>query len=136
MMNKCLALQSLMPEEIRNLLDPFLPDIAYTVENKLVMMVVKDPFDVPFCLGEVLVVEARVQYEREEGYAVVLGDNKELAILCALLDLIERRGGLSESEKGLILELERILRNQEKEREQERKVLSKTLAFFEDMAWR
>jgi len=58
----------------------------------LIMMTVKDSFDTPFHLGEVLVTTAEVEHDGQRGYGVLLGDEPEKALLLASVEAIELRG--------------------------------------------
>jgi|OM-RGC.v1.023679403 Uncharacterized enzyme of phosphonate metabolism len=55
----------------------------------LIMMTVKDCFDTPFHLGEVLVTTAEVDYSEHHGYGLVIGDEPEKALLLACVEAIE-----------------------------------------------
>jgi phosphonate C-P lyase system protein PhnG len=58
----------------------------------LVMVTVRDPFDTPFHLGEVLVSEAEVVFKGHAGCGTVCGDEPERALLLAAVEAIERSG--------------------------------------------
>jgi alpha-D-ribose 1-methylphosphonate 5-triphosphate synthase subunit PhnG len=58
----------------------------------LVMYTMRDPFDTPFHLGEVLVSEAEVGFDGQTGYGVVCGDEPERALLLAAVEAAERSG--------------------------------------------
>jgi len=58
----------------------------------LVMYTVRDPFDTPFHLGEVLVSEAEVLLDGQLGYGAICGDEPERALLLAAVDAAERGG--------------------------------------------
>ena len=53
------------------------------------MMAADNFFGTDFYLGEILVVEAEVEYKGLKGYAMVMGDESERALLAASVDTIE-----------------------------------------------
>jgi phosphonate C-P lyase system protein PhnG len=58
----------------------------------LVMVTVRDSFDTPFHLGEVLVSEAEVVFNGHSGYGAICGDEPERALLLAAVEAAERSG--------------------------------------------
>jgi phosphonate C-P lyase system protein PhnG len=56
------------------------------------MVTVRDPFETPFHLGEVLVSEAEVVFDGHSGYGAVCGDEPERALLLAAVEAAERSG--------------------------------------------
>ncbi len=75
----------------------------------LVMLRVKDSCDVEFCLGEVLVTEAEVEYRGCRGYGIATGDEPERAYLIASVDAIFQSGNI-----GAITEIRSIIVSQKK----------------------
>src|SRR5208337_2750921 len=65
-------------------------DIVKTPETGLLMMTVKDSFDVEFYLGEILVTEAEVRYDGKKGYSMVMGDESDRALAAAVVDVVLR----------------------------------------------
>jgi phosphonate C-P lyase system protein PhnG len=63
-------------------------EILKEPETGLLMMTVKDSFDTDFYLGELLVPEAEVQYNCKRGYAMVIGDDCEKALVMASIEAI------------------------------------------------
>ena len=61
----------------------------------LVMSSIRDPFDTPFHLGEVLVSEAEVVCDGQPGCGVICGDEPERALLLAAVEAAELRGDTS-----------------------------------------
>jgi alpha-D-ribose 1-methylphosphonate 5-triphosphate synthase subunit PhnG len=59
-------------------------------QTGLLMMVARDPFATDFCLGEILVTEAEAEYQDHRGYAMVMGDEPEKAMLTACVEAIFR----------------------------------------------
>ena len=90
------ALPAAAPEEIAVLLDRIWPMGGFRVQQPprtgLVMLTVRDPFDTPFHLGEVLVSEAEVCLDGHTGYAAVCGDEPEQALLVAAVAAAECAG--------------------------------------------
>lgn len=103
-------------------------------ETGLLMMTVKDSFDTDFYLGELLVTEARVEYMNEKGYAMVMGDDCERALVAASIEAIlsaknsnsrlkQQIVGFVSSQKEKIAETERV----------EERLVAKTKVSFETM---
>ncbi len=65
-------------------------DIVKTPETGLLMMAVKDSFDVEFYLGEILVTEAEVRYNGKKGYSMVMGDEPRRAVAAAVVDVVSQ----------------------------------------------
>jgi alpha-D-ribose 1-methylphosphonate 5-triphosphate synthase subunit PhnG len=61
----------------------------------LIMCTVRDPFDTPFHLGEILVTETEVTFDGRTGCGVVLGDEPERALLLAAIEAVEAGGRTS-----------------------------------------
>lgn len=59
-------------------------------ETGLVMMAIRDPFDTPFYLGEVLVTSARVACTDVMGHGTVMGNAPRKALLLAAVEALER----------------------------------------------
>ena len=58
----------------------------------LVMLTVRDSFDTPFHLGEVLVSEAEVVFDGHSGCGTICGDEPERALLLAAVEAAEHSG--------------------------------------------
>jgi len=90
------ALPAAAPEEIAALLDRLWPMGGFRVQQPprtgLVMFTVRDPFDTPFHLGEVLVSEAEVSLDGCTGCGAVCGDEPEQALLVAAVAAAELCG--------------------------------------------
>ena len=101
-------------------------------ETGLLMMVASDSFDTDFYLGEILVTEAEVEYKGLKGYAMVMGDEPEKALLAASVDTIlqENNGDLKQKVIDFItLEAGKIAATDE----MERRLITKTKVSFETM---
>jgi alpha-D-ribose 1-methylphosphonate 5-triphosphate synthase subunit PhnG len=61
----------------------------------LIMYTVRDPFDTPFHLGEVLVSEAQVVMDGYAGCGMICGDEPKRALLLAAVEAAERSGRVS-----------------------------------------
>ncbi|MGA8572407.1 MAG: phosphonate C-P lyase system protein PhnG [Desulfobaccales bacterium] len=79
------------PASLRQLFDLLAPaevNILKEPESGLVMMAVKDSLGTDFYLGEILVTEAEAAYRGFKGYAMVLGEEPEKALLTAAVEAI------------------------------------------------
>jgi len=83
-------------EEIAAMLDRLWSMGEFRVQQPprtgLVMVTVRDPFDTPFHLGEVLASEAEVSLDGCTGYGAVCGDEPEQALLLAAVAAAEHSG--------------------------------------------
>lgn len=61
-------------------------------KSGLIMFSVKDPFDTPFHLGEVLVSEAEAVCDGQRGCGLICGDEPERALLLAAVEAAELSG--------------------------------------------
>jgi alpha-D-ribose 1-methylphosphonate 5-triphosphate synthase subunit PhnG len=73
-------------------------------EIGMIMSQVNDSFGNPFFLGEILVSEAEVEFKNTRGYGMVMGSNKNLALILATVD-----SALQIEDKLFIEELNRFL---------------------------
>ncbi|MBF0506708.1 MAG: phosphonate C-P lyase system protein PhnG [Nitrospirae bacterium] len=107
-------------------------DIVKTPETGLLMMAVKDSFDVEFYLGEILVTEAEVRYNGKKGYSMVMGDEPERAIAAAVVDAV-----LGSDNKKLKMTVNRVLascmKRVNKNEKQQGKLTARTKVSFETM---
>ncbi len=81
------------PTSLRQLFDLLAPEgvkILKEPESGLVMMAARDSLDTDFYLGEILVTEAEAEYRGFKGYAMVLGEEPEKALLAAAVEAIWR----------------------------------------------
>lgn len=104
-------------------------------DKGLIMISVKDSFDTPFHLGEILTTAAEVEYRGENGFGMVMGDDPEKALASAAVEAVLL------SDNDLISEkIERMLRNQEKKlsaaKKKEQALLVETRVNFETMVKR
>lgn len=80
-------------EEIAAVLDSLWADTALEVKRAprcgLAMFTLRDPFDTPFHLGEVLVCETEVVLNERIGYGMICGDEPERALLLAAIEAVE-----------------------------------------------
>lgn len=101
-------------------------------ETALVMMCAKDCFNVDFCLGEVQVTEAEVEYCGKKGYAMVLGEDPARALAIASLDAFfqgPNKEHQAEIEHFLALASEEIIIKEKNEE----KLIASTKVSFENM---
>lgn len=101
-------------------------------QTGLLMMLARDPFATDFCLGEILVTEAETEYQGHRGYALVMGEEPEKAMLTAAVAAIfQGDNALLKKEIGQILAP--LATRLHLSAEWERRLLSKTLVSFETM---
>jgi alpha-D-ribose 1-methylphosphonate 5-triphosphate synthase subunit PhnG len=83
-------------DEITTMLDRLWSSGEFRVQRApragVVMYTVRDPFDTPFHLGEVLVSEAVVDFDGHSGYGAICGDEPERALMLAAVEAAERSG--------------------------------------------
>jgi alpha-D-ribose 1-methylphosphonate 5-triphosphate synthase subunit PhnG len=117
-------LSELLPEaDIRVLREP---------QTGLLMAVAKDAFATDFCLGEILVTEAEAEFQGCRGYAMVMGDEPQKALLTAAVAAIFECD--NEELQGQISRFLAPLASRLKESEErERQLLTKTVVSFESM---
>ncbi|MGO9015849.1 MAG: phosphonate C-P lyase system protein PhnG [Dissulfurispiraceae bacterium] len=107
-------------------------DIVKTPETGLLMMAVKDSFDVEFYLGEILVTEAEVRYKGNKGYSMVMGDEPHRAIAAAVVDAVSKsdNDNLKIKINGIFsLCMKRAAKNEKRQE----KLTAKTKVNFETM---
>jgi alpha-D-ribose 1-methylphosphonate 5-triphosphate synthase subunit PhnG len=109
--------------------------VIRTPQTGMLMMVAKDPFDTDFCLGEILITEAETEYQGRRGYAMVMGDEPEKAILAAAVAAI-LQGGDDALKTRIGQFLAPLASSLSREVERERQLLTKTLVNFETMVKR
>ncbi|MCS7200242.1 MAG: phosphonate C-P lyase system protein PhnG [Caldimicrobium sp.] len=100
-----------------------------------IMVTAKDFLDVAFCLGEVLVTEALVEYEDTKGYGLIIGDEPEKALVLAFIDAVykSKNESLKKKLETILLKTKTTIEEKDK---LERAVISKTRVNFEIMAKR
>lgn len=89
----------------------------------LVMVTVRDSFDTPFHLGEVLVSEAEVVFDGHSGYGAICGDEPERALLLAAVEAAERSG-----RSGVLGGIGEFIRKLEEKHDEERACSSRLAA--------
>jgi phosphonate C-P lyase system protein PhnG len=122
--------------ELEEALDRLWTDGGLTVgkapEAGLVMATVRDPFDVAFYLGEVLLTRAEVDFEGQVGHGSLLGDNPEGALLLAAAEALERKGG-GDRLACLAPLLERLANRDAKRRQDASRLSAATVVRFETL---
>jgi phosphonate C-P lyase system protein PhnG len=109
--------------------------VIRTPQTGLLMMLAQDPFATNFCLGEILVTEAETEYQDQRGYAMVMGEEPEKAMLIASVAAVflSNNDTLKTQIGQFLAQLaERLNRSAE----WERRLLTKTLVNFESMVKR
>ncbi|PJA50532.1 MAG: hypothetical protein CO171_01250, partial [Syntrophobacterales bacterium CG_4_9_14_3_um_filter_49_8] len=89
----CTELMELDEDKVKLLLNMAAEEgiaIVKPPRTGLLMMTVQDSFDADFYLGEILVTEAEVESRGKTGYAMVMGDEPERALLAASIEAIMR----------------------------------------------
>lgn len=99
----------------------------------LVMQSVNDCFGTEFHIGEVLITEAEVRVDDQRGWAMVMGDSSDKAMLAACLDAISRSSGV-ELDPSIRDEISRWLALADKTKNDEAKLAATTRVNFESMA--
>lgn len=102
-------------------------------ETGLLMMAARDSFNTDFYLGEILVTGAEVEYKGLKGYAMVMGDEPERALLAASVDAVMQGDNedLKKQIRGFVSEqMEKI----NSIREKESALIEKTKVSFESMS--
>lgn len=129
-------ISKLDPASLRQLFDLLAPagvKILREPESGLVMMAARDSLDTDFYLGEILVTEAEAEYRGEKGYAMVLGEEPEKALLAAAVEAIWRSdpGDLQNSIREFLEARREALATAAAK---ERKLIARTKVSFETMA--
>jgi alpha-D-ribose 1-methylphosphonate 5-triphosphate synthase subunit PhnG len=118
--------------EFRDLLGEEDIRVIRSPQTGLLMMAAKDPFDTDFCLGEILITEAETEYNGCRGYAMVLGDEPEKALLTAAVSaILQSDDGALKTRIGQFFAP--LASDWSREAERERQLLAKTLVNFETM---
>ena len=105
-------------------------------ETGLLMMAANDSFNTDFYLGEILVTEAEVEYKGLKGYAMVMGDEPERALLAASVDAILQadNGDLMGDLKQKVMNFIAMQAKKTAEAdEMEKRLIAKTKVNFETM---
>lgn len=102
-------------------------------QTGLLMMTVKDSFDADFYLGEILATEAEVESRGKTGYAMVMGDEPERALLAASLEAIVQGDNedLKKQIRGFVSEQREKI---DSIKEKESALIAKTKVSFESMS--
>ena len=122
-------------QEVERLLALFAGEellVSRPPRSGLLMMTVQDSFDTDFYLGEILVTESEVECKGKAGYAMVIGDGPERALLAASVDAILQGDNedLKKQIRGFASEqMEKI----NSVREKESALIVKTRVSFESM---
>jgi phosphonate C-P lyase system protein PhnG len=82
-------------EEFGRLLPTEEIEIIRAPRTGLLMMAVKDSFQTDFYLGEILVTEVEVEFAGKAGYAMMIGDNAQKAILAASAEAVMQFGDVA-----------------------------------------
>jgi alpha-D-ribose 1-methylphosphonate 5-triphosphate synthase subunit PhnG len=105
-------------------------------ETGLLMMAAKDSFSTDFYLGEMLVTEAEVEYKGLKGYAMVMGDEPERALLAASVDAIlqaDTRDAMEDLKQKVMDFITAQAKKTAEADEMEKRLIAKTRVNFETM---
>ena len=107
-------------------------EVLQAPKTGLLMMVARDPFATDFCLGEILITEAETAYQGHRGYAMILGEEPDKAVLTAAVAAIFQSGN-EVLKKRIDQFMAPLASTLSQEAEWERRLLTKTLVNFESM---
>lgn len=132
----CTELMELDEDKVKRLWDMAAEqDISVIMppQTGLLMMTVQDSFDADFYLGEILVTETEVECRGKTGYAMVMGDEPERALLAASLEAIVQGDNedLKKQIRGFVSEQREKI---DSIKEKESALIAKTKVSFESMS--
>lgn len=132
----CTELMELDEDKVKLLLDMAAEQdisIIKPPQTGLLMMTVKDSFDADFYLGEILATEAEVESRGKTGYAMVMGDEPERALLAASIEAIVQGDNedLKKQIRGFVSEQREKI---DSIKEKESALIAKTKVSFESMS--
>jgi alpha-D-ribose 1-methylphosphonate 5-triphosphate synthase subunit PhnG len=130
-----MALEREPLSELRELLSGEEIQVIRPPQSGLLMMVARDPFATDFCLGEILVTEAETEYQGQRGYAMVMGDEPEKALLTAAVAAIFQSNS-NALKKQISQFLDPLAAHLHQAADWERRLLAKTQVNFESMVKR
>lgn len=121
--------------KIMNLIEKEKVTILKPPSTALIMATAIDPFDTNFCLGEVLVTEAQVEWSGNRGFGMIIGDEPEKALALAFINSVESSDDekTKKSIKNIITSIERVISKREK---LEEAIILSTKVNFETMVKR
>lgn len=125
-------------KELIQLLSPEEINVTKSPELGLLMMISNDSFGTDFCLGEILVTEAVVEYKGLKGYAMVMGDEPERAVLAASVNAVLQADidAMKDLRRKVIDFITVKAKKITKEEEIEKRLIAQTRVNFEIMAKR
>lgn len=103
--------------------------------QSLIMAVARDSFETEFCLGEILITEATVEYGGFSGYGVIIGNEPLRALILAFIDAVEKSNN-EKTKKDMLEILKKIERKVMKRERIEKAMILKTKVEFETMVKR
>ena len=107
-------------------------EVLQAPKTGLLMMVAQDPFATDFCLGEILITEVEIAYQGYRGYAMILGEEPDKAVLTAAVAAIFQSGN-DLLKKRIDQFMAPLAATLSQETEWERRLLAKTMVNFETM---
>lgn len=101
----------------------------------LIMATALDSFKTEFCLGEILVTLASIEYENSKGYGIIIGDEPDRALVLAFIMALMKSNndGLK---KKFIKTLSLLRETISKNEKIEKAIILKTKVNFETMVKR
>lgn len=101
----------------------------------LIMAVANDCFNTKFCLGEVLVTEAQIEWKGHRGFGMIIGNEPQKALVLAFIDAVEKSDDerTKRTVQNLIATVER---RQSKRKKVEEAMILSTRVNFETMVKR
>lgn len=120
-------------KELMQLLSTVEINITKPPQTGLLMMTVQDSFDTDFYLGEILVTEAEVESRTKTGYAMVIGDESERAVLAASVDAV-MQGDNEDLKKQIRVFVSEQMEKINSTKEKESALIAKTKVSFESMS--
>ncbi len=122
-------------EELKGLIPMEEIEILKKPKQGLLMMTAQDSFNTNFYLGEILITETEVKYKDMNGYAMLIGDDPEKALLAASVNAILKTKDQKLKQKVLELITAQAKKIEELD-EIEGRLIAKTKVNFETMVKR
>jgi phosphonate C-P lyase system protein PhnG len=135
------TLQEILPDTdekmLSGLMDALMElqvEVVRPPEAGLMMMTVRDSFDVPFHLGEVLVTRSEVRIGQATGYGCCTGDRPNSSLALASLEALQKIAGGESSIRPVIDRLSALAEQIARHRETAARLRTLTRVEFQSMA--
>ncbi|MCG6894552.1 MAG: phosphonate C-P lyase system protein PhnG [Desulfobacteraceae bacterium] len=109
-------------------------ELVQPPEAGLMMMTIRDCFEIPFYLGEVLVTRAEVRIEDAVGYGCCMGDRPRAALALAILEVLQEISGELPSSSPVMTRLTALAETVSDRREKASRLTALTRVEFQSMA--